>query len=454
MYEKDAPKCDPGIFGLGVPVLGICYGLQLMVQTLGGRVKATKRREYGKTELEIKDVSDLFRGVNKRITSWMSHGDYAELLPKGFEVIASSENCTTAAIREPSLRLYGVQFHPEVAHTENGTQIIRNFVSVISGCSRNWNPRSIIETAVEQIRSEVGDEKVLSAVSGGVDSTTTAVLMQKAVGDRLSCVFVNHGLLRKDEEKLILKALKDDLKLNVHYVDASKRFLKRLKGVEDAEEKRKIIGEEFIKVFTEESAKLGTFRWLAQGTLYPDVIESAGTGSPASRIKTHHNVGGIPEWSKFIIVEPLKFLYKDEVRKIAKELGVPDAIVRAHPFPGPGLAVRIIGEVTEEKLRICRDASMIVEDVLKRRGLYDTLWQAFATVGDDKAVGVLGDQRNLGYMVTVRIVNSLDGMTADWTRIPYEALEEISNRITGEVSGVTWVSYAITSKPPSTIEPC
>jgi GMP synthase (glutamine-hydrolysing) len=454
VYDEGAPKCDPDIFRLGVPVLGICYGLQLMVQMLGGRVKATKRREYGKTDLKVKDSSDLFRGIKGGIISWMSHGDYAETLPGGFGVIASSENCSTAAIRDPSRRLYAVQFHPEVAHTENGLQIIRNFATEISGCSPNWNPRSIIETAVQQIRSEVGNDKVLSAVSGGVDSTTTAVLMQKAVGNRLTCIFVNHGLLRKDEEKVIVRALKEELKLNLHPIDASDRFLKRLNGVTDPEQKRKIIGEEFIKVFDEESAKLGTFPWLAQGTLYPDVIESAGTGSPASRIKTHHNVGGIPEWSRFSIIEPLKFLYKDEVRKIAKELGVPEAIVKTHPFPGPGLAVRMVGEVTKEKLRICRDASAIVEQVLTRHGLYDNIWQAFAIVGDDLAVGVQGDQRQLGRMVTVRIVKSFDGMTADWVRVPPEVLEELSNRITGEVPGVTWVSYAITSKPPSTIEPC
>jgi GMP synthase (glutamine-hydrolysing) len=453
VYDENAPQCDPGIFELGVPVLGICYGLQLMVQMLGGHVKATKRREYGKTELQIKDTSDLFKGINDRIISWMSHGDYAEVLPKGFEIMASSQNCPTAAVRDSSRRLFGVQFHPEVAHTENGIQIIRNFVSGISRCSPNWSPRSIIETAVQRIRSEAAGDAVLLAISGGVDSTTTGVLVQKAVGDRLTCVFVNHGLLRKDEDKIVLKALKD-LKLNVHYVDASDRFLVRLKGVSDPEEKRKVIGEEFIRVFAEESAKLGTFQCLAQGTLYPDVIESAGTGSPASRIKTHHNVGGIPEWSKFRIIEPLRFLYKDEVRKIAKQLGIPDAIVKTHPFPGPGLAVRIVGEATGEKLRICREASVIVEDVLRHHEMYDSVWQAFATVGDDLAVGVLGDERNLGHMVTVRIVKSLDGMTADWARVPSEVLEEISNRITGEVSGVTWVSYAITSKPPSTIEPC
>jgi len=454
VYDEGAPKCDPGIFRLGLPVLGICYGLQLMVQMLGGRVKATKRREYGKTQLNISDSSDLFQGITGSMVSWMSHGDYAETLPGGFEVIASSENCKTAAIRDSSRLLYGVQFHPEVAHTENGLQIIRNFAVGISGCSQIWNPRSIIETATQQIRSEVGNDEVLSAVSGGVDSTATAVLVQRAVGDRLTCIFVNHGLLRKEEEKLIVKVLKDDLKLNLRYVDASERFLKRLVGVTDPEQKRKIIGEEFIKVFDEESSKTGTFRWLAQGTLYPDVIESAGTGSIASRIKTHHNVGGIPEWSKFRIIEPLRFLYKDEVRKIAQELGVPNVIVSAHPFPGPGLAVRIVGEVTNEKLRICREASAIVEDVLTRRELYGSVWQAFAIVGDDTAVGVLGDQRQLGYIVTVRIVKSLDGMTADWARITPEVLEELSSRITGEVPGVTWVTYAITSKPPSTIEPC
>jgi GMP synthase (glutamine-hydrolysing) len=454
VYDEGAPKCDPEIFRLEVPVLGICYGLQLMAQMLGGRVRSTNRHEYGKTPLEIKDKSDLFQGMKGKIISWMSHGDYAETLPNHFEIIASSENCQTAAIRDQSRRLYGVQFHPEVVHTENGIEIIRNFVTGICSCSPSWNPYSIIETAVQQVRTEIGNDRVLTAVSGGVDSTTTAVLVQKAVGDRLSCVFVDHGLLRKREAETILKALREDLKLNVHFVDASKRFSERLNGVKDPEEKRKIIGEEFIRVFYEESKKLGPHRCLAQGTLYPDVIESAGTGSPASRIKTHHNVGGIPEWSKFRIIEPLKFLYKDEVRKIAKELGIPDSITTTHPFPGPGLGVRVVGEVTQEKLRICREASAIVEEVLKRRGLYDSVWQAFAVVGDDEAVGVLGDQRKLGHIVIVRIVRSLDGMTADWARIPEDVLEEISNWITGEVTGVTWVGYAITSKPPSTIEPC
>jgi GMP synthase (glutamine-hydrolysing) len=453
VYEEDAPRCDPCIFKLGLPVLGICYGLQLMVDILGGHVKSTTRSEYGKTSLNVLDNSDLFQGLPSEFVTWMSHGDYAESLPKQFEIIGSSMNCNTAAIRNSASRFYGVQFHPEVAHTDHGLQIIRNFVQDICRCSPTWTARSIIDTAVEQIRSSVGDERVLAAVSGGIDSTTTAVLVQRALRDKLTCIFVNHGLLRKDEERVVLQSLKE-LKLNVHYVDASEQFLQRLKGIRDSEDKRKVIGEEFIRVFDEESRKLGVFQWLAQGTLYPDVIESAMTGSVASRIKTHHNVGGIPQWSKFKIIEPLRLLYKDEVRKIAAELGVPQILVTSHPFPGPGLAVRIIGEVTEEKVRICKEASAIVEETLKRHGLYEFVWQAFAIVGDDLAVGVQGDQRRVGHMVTIRVVQSVDGMTADWARISEEVLEEMSSQITGEVPGVTWVAYAVTSKPPSTIEPC
>lgn len=453
VYAKNAPTCDPSIFKLGVPVLGICYGLQLMVDVLGGHVKSTTRSEYGKSLLNVLDDSDLFRSIPSKFVVWMSHGDYAESLPNQFEIIGTSENCKTAAIRNSASQLYGVQFHPEVAHTDHGARIIGNFVRNICGCSPTWTARSIIETATEQIRSSVGDEKVLAAVSGGIDSTTTAVLVQRVTKDKLACIFVNHGLLRKNEEHIVLQSLRQ-LGLNVHYVDASARFLQKLKGIKESEQKRKVIGEEFIRVFDEESRKLGVFQWLAQGTLYPDVIESAGTGSVASRIKTHHNVGGIPEWSNFKIIEPLRLLYKDEVRKVAAELGIPEALVKSHPFPGPGLAVRIIGEVTEDKVRICKDASAIVEETLKRHGLYESVWQAFAVVGDDLAVGVLGDQRRLGHMVTVRVVQSVDGMTADWTRIPEDVIEEISSQITGEVPGVTWVAYAVTSKPPSTIEPC
>src|SRR5208282_5636651 len=331
-----------------------------------------------------------------------------------------------AAIRKSSDKLYGVQFHPEVAHTVQGMDVIRNFAINICGCSPTWTPKSIIDTSIENIRTKVGNGAVLVAVSGGIDSTTVAALVKRAVQNRLACIFVNHGLLRKNEQGLVMKALKE-LELNVRYVDATDRFLKRLEGVIDPELKRKIIGEEFINVFDEESAKLGSFEFLAQGTLYPDVIESGGTGSVASRIKTHHNVGGIPQWSKFKIIEPLKFLYKDEVRKIASELGISESIVRAHPFPGPGLAVRIIGEVTREKLRICREASYIVEETLRHHKLYDPLWQAFA---------VLGDERKLGHMVTIRAVTSFDGMTADWARLPDHVLEEMSTRITDEVPGV------------------
>lgn len=452
VYDQEAPRCDPQIFQMGVPVLGICYGLQLMVQVLGGRVKATEHHEYGKTTLRIRDNADLFKGIGDRLVTWMSHGDYAEALPQGFEAIADSENCPAAAIRDRNRKLFGVQFHPEVSHTEHGTRILKNFAA-ISSCRPTWNPRSIIKDSVQEINAMVGNDRVLCAVSGGVDSTATAVLVQKAVGDRLTCIFVNHGLLRKDEEKT-MKTIAQNFKLNLCYIDAAHRFLKRLRGVRDPEEKRKIIGEEFVRVFDEESRKLGTFHWLAQGTLYPDVIESAGSGSPASRIKSHHNVGGMPEWSRFKTIEPFRFLYKDEVRNVARELGLPDEIVLAHPFPGPGLAVRVVGEITLEKLRICREASAIVESVLTTKGLYSKVWQAFAVVGDDTAVGVEGDHRQVGHMVTVRIVESRDGMTADWARVPYEVLEEISNRITGEVRGVTWVAYAITSKPPSTIEPC
>jgi len=453
VYDDKAPRCDPEIFNLGVPILGICYGLQLMVQTLGGHVKETKRHEYGKTKLDVRDDSDLFRGLGKQIVSWMSHGDYADTLPKNSDVIATSENCPTAAIRDVNRKLYGVQFHPEVSHTEHGTDIIRNFTT-ITNCGTSWNPHSIVESAVDRIRAQVGNDNVLCAVSGGVDSTTAAVLVHKAIGSRLTCIFVNHGLLRQNEEKRVLKTLVEDLRMNVRYVDASKRFLERLKGIHDPEEKRKVVGEEFIRVFEEESAKLGTFEWLAQGTLYPDVIESAGAGSPASLIKTHHNVGGVPEWSRFKIVEPLRLLYKDEVRKIASELGLPNSIVHTHPFPGPGLAVRVVGEVTEDKLQICRHASAIIEDELSKSSLYGKVWQAFAVVGDDMVVGVLGDHRQLGHLITIRIIESSDGMTADWARIPHDVLEVISNRITGEVQGVTWVTYAISSKPPSTIEPC
>lgn len=453
VYQKDAPLPDPAIYDLKIPILGICYGLQVIVHQLGGEVARVDKREYGKAVLHITDTTDLFKGLKPTTVCWMSHGDSAKTIPAGFEAIAYTENSPYAAIRNAERRIYALQFHPEVSHTPRGKKILRNFLFEICGCRANWTMPSFIERAVEEIRSKVGSERVLCALSGGVDSSTTAALIHKAVGDQLTCIFVDHGLLRKNEAEEVIRTFRDTLGVKLIVIDASKSFLERLKGVVDPEEKRRIIGEEFAKIFTEASIKYGPFQWLAQGTLYPDVIESAATQGPASRIKTHHNVGGLPPNLGFKLLEPLREIYKDEVRKIASLLKLPDSIVKRHPFPGPGLAVRIIGEVTEEKLRICREASSIVEEELKRHNLYDKVWQAFAIVGDDKAVGVLGDARSYGYIVSVRVVQSTDAMTADWVRLPYKVLERISNRITNEVPGVTWVTYVISSKPPATIEP-
>jgi len=454
VYEEKAPKCDPEIFQLGMPILGICYGLHLISHLLGGKVERAEKKEFGRSELQILDKSELFKGLGDKITVWMSHGDYVRELPPGFEATAVSPNSPFAAIKDPTRKIYGVQFHPEVVHTEQGKDIVRNFALSVCGCKPTWNMSSFIRDTIEDVRRDVAeDEKVICAVSGGVDSTATAVLIHKAIGDRLSCIFVDHGLLRKNETFQVLQTFRD-LGIDLRLVDASERFLQALKEVKDPEEKRRIVGEEFIKVFSEEGAKLGAFQWLAQGTLYPDVIESAKTGSPASRIKTHHNVAGLPSWMTFKLLEPLRQLYKDEVREVASLLGVANEICNRHPFPGPGLAVRIVGEVTTEKIRICRDSGHIVEEELRKGGIYDSLWQAFAIVGDDMAVGVLGDERKYGRIVTIRIVESVDAMTADWYRIPYDTLEKISNKITNEVTGVTWVTYAVSSKPPSTIEPC
>lgn len=453
-YEEGAPRCDPEIFKLKIPVLGICYGLQLMVQDLGGSVAQAKKREFGKTEVSIDDKSDIFQGLEDQTICWMSHGDYADRLPEGFVSIAHTPNCPTAAVRDTEKRLFGLQFHPEVSHTVRGLAMLRNFILRISECAPSWTMQSFVDSTLGDIGEAVGEDRVLCGLSGGVDSSTAAVLVHRAIGDRLTCVFVDHGLLRKGEAEQILSTFKDNFEMNLVHVDASERFLTRLKGVQDPEKKRRIIGEEFIRVFTEEGKKLGHFKWLAQGTLYPDVIESARTGSPASRIKTHHNVAGLPGWMTFKLLEPLRWLYKDEVRQVASLLGLPEKLVRRHPFPGPGLAVRIIGEVTREKIAVCREAGHIVEEELQKAGFYNKVWQAFAIVGDDKAVGVLGDSRKTGYIVSVRVVESVDGMTADWARLPYEVLEKISNRITNEVPGVTWVTYVISSKPPATIEPC
>ncbi|MCX8200654.1 MAG: glutamine-hydrolyzing GMP synthase [Candidatus Caldarchaeum sp.] len=453
VYEEDAPRVGIELLE-GRPVLGICYGHQLLAHLFGGEVEKARVREYGRTVIQVDEGCRLFKGLPNRFMVWMSHSDHVKQLPPGFTACASTSSSTYAAICNEGKQLYGVQFHPEVSHTENGIQILANFVFNICGCIPSWKMENYVDRVVQEIAQQVGDGRVLCAVSGGIDSTVTAALVSKAVGKKLKCIFINHGLLRKKEPEQVLEALKNIVgEENVVYVDASKRFLEKLRGVADPEEKRKIIGHEFAAVFEEYSRKHGPFTHLAQGTLYPDVVESGRSVGGSAVIKTHHNVGGMPETFNLELVEPLKELYKDEVRQIAELLGLPKWLVKRHPFPGPGLAVRVIGEVTEEKLRICRDASAIVEEELEKMGLLDDVWQAFAVVGDDKATGVKGDVRSLGHVVTVRVVSSVDGMTADYVKIPYETLDRIASRITNEVEGVSWVTYAISSKPPATIEP-
>lgn len=438
----------------GVPVLGICYGHQLLAKMLGGRVDKGPG-EYGNTKVKILERDPLLEGLAQEEIVWMSHGDYVASPPPGFKILAVSERGYIAAMRSVDGPIYGVQFHPEVSHTAKGKLIFKNFVERVVGLepSQRWDPASQIPKIIEDIRASVGpDERVLIAVSGGVDSTVTAVLVARAVGERAVPIFVNHGLFREGEPEEVLSAFKK-LGLNVVYVDASERFLARLEGVEDCEERRKIIGEIFAEVFAEVAAKIEGARWLAQGTLYPDVVES-GAVKGADKIKSHHNVAGLPQWLGLKVLEPLRDFYKDEVRAIAKALGLPDELVRRHPFPGPGLAVRIMGRFTREKLEIARKASHIVEEELRRAGLYDDVWQAFAAVGDDKWVGVKGDARAVGHVVVVRVVQSEDAMTADWPQLDKEVLSRISSRITSEVPNVVMVAYAITQKPPATIEPC
>ena len=453
VYSKDSPRPDNKIFQMGFPILGICYGHQIIVNNFGGRVKRATDREYGHADLIIDDKTDLFNQMNDKIKCWMSHGDAVEELPHGFKVLAHTSSSFSAAIGNQKRKFYGLQFHPEVVHTDKGIQVLKNFSHNISKAKPSWNMKSFVELTINNIKETVKNDRVLCAVSGGIDSTTVAALLHKAIGDNLQCVFVNHGLLRRDEEKLVIQLFRDRLDIQIIYMDAEKQFLQRLKGVNDPEEKRKIIGEEFANVFVDVEKKNGPFQWLAQGTLYPDVIESGISKGPAEIIKTHHNVGGLPRWLNLKVLEPLSSLYKDEVRKVAKLLNVPNTFLKRHPFPGPGLAVRIIGEVTEEKIRIAREASKIVEDELDIAGLYDKVWQAYAAVGDDRAVGVLGDERVYGRIVIIRVVDSIDAMTADWTRLPHKLIEKISNRITNEVEGVTLVTYAVSSKPPATIEP-
>jgi GMP synthase (glutamine-hydrolysing) len=435
---------------MNLPLLGICYGHQLIVNKFGGKVKRANK-EYGSSLLTIDSDKDLLNGIGESVRAWMSHGDEAEQIPESFKVIGHTEGAKAAAIANEEKSIYGIQFHPEVVHTEQGTEILKNFVLKVCGAKQEWTMEGFIDTAVEKI-SKI-DGNVLCGVSGGIDSTVVALLIHKAIGDRLKCVFVDNGLLRVNEEKEVEEMFKDNFKVNFTSVNAAGIFLKKLKGIEDPERKRKIVGEEFVRVFTEFAKGNGPFKWLAQGTLYPDVIESGVSKGPAAVIKSHHNVGGLPDWLNLEILEPLRELYKDEVRKIAKILGVPEKLFMRHPFPGPGLSVRIIGEITPTKLEICKVASKIVEEELMDAGLYEKVWQAYAAVGDDRAVGVVGDERRYGNIVMIRVVDSVDAMTADWTRLPHGLLEKMSNRITNEIEDVTWVTYTISSKPPATIEP-
>lgn len=452
VYSEDAPKPDPEILKDEIPVLGICYGYQLLVQANGGGVLRAERREYGRSTVKVVQRKGLFEGVAKdELSCWMSHTDSATSIPTTMQVLASSQNSPYAAVQTGDGKHFGVQFHPEVSHTEEGQTLLSNFVFNVCGAERRWSMEGFLKASVDSLSSLEG--RVLCAVSGGVDSSVTAGLLQKAIGGRLHCVFIDTGLLRAGEAEVVRRFLSEDLGVDVSFIDDSSRFLKVLSGVTDPEEKRRRVGKAFADSFEDFASKNGPFQHLAQGTLYPDVIESGRSAAPASVIKTHHNVGGLPAGLSMNLVEPLRELYKDEVRVLGALLGVPQKVLQRHPFPGPGLAVRVVGEVTEEKLRVCREASRVVEEVLEQEGAYGKAWQAFAYVGDDRITGVLGDERRMGYQVTVKVVESIDAMTADWARLPHPVLEKMSNRITNEVEGVVSVVYAISSKPPATIEP-
>ena len=450
VYGEKAPHSDPEIYSLGIPVLGICYGMQLMALQLGGEVARSEAREYGHADLNHDVEAALFKGIAAPTPVWMSHGDSIVRPPAGFVVSANTSNTPTAAMSNDSRKLYGVQFHPEVVHTREGTPLLKNFLFDICGCKGDWNMGSFIDMAVAKIREQVGDKKVLCGLSGGVDSSVAAVLVHRAVGDQLTCVFVDHGFMRKDEAKQVVHTFRDEFHINLVHVDASERFMNRVAGVTEPESKRKIIGEEFIRVFESEAEKIGASDFLVQGTLYPDVIES-GT-STAAVIKSHHNVGGLPEDMKFALVEPLRELFKDEVRLLGAELGLSEEIVQRQPFPGPGLAIRIIGEITAERLEILREADAIVREEIRNAGLHRKIWQSFAVLPAIKSVGVMGDERTYAYTIGIRAVESEDGMTADWSRMPYEVLDKMSRRIVNEVKGVNRIVYDVTSKPPSTIE--
>lgn len=450
VYEEGAPKVDPAIFELGLPILGICYGMQLMSHMLEGKVERAGKREYGKAELRLQNAHSLYEKWDANEIVWMSHSDKVVELPTGFQVDAVSDSCPVAAISHPERKLYGVQFHPEVRHTVKGNEFIGNFLFNVCGCKPTWSMTTFIEDELVRIRETVGDKKVLCALSGGVDSSVVAALIHRAIGDQLTCMFVDHGLLRKGEAESVMETFAEKFSMKVIKIDARERFLNKLKGVTDPEQKRKIIGNEFIYVFDEEAGKLTDMDFLAQGTLYTDIVES-GTAT-AHTIKSHHNVGGLPEDMKFKLIEPLKTLFKDEVRKLGTELGLPDEIVWRQPFPGPGLGIRVLGEVTEEKLEIVRESDAILREEIAKAGLDREIWQYFTALPNMTTVGVMGDVRTYSYTVGIRAVTSIDGMTADWARIPWDVLEKISTRIVNEVDNVNRVVYDITSKPPATIE--
>jgi GMP synthase (glutamine-hydrolysing) len=452
VLAPDAPVCDPGLFKAGVPILGICYGMQLITHTLGGTVNPSANREFGRAELMIREFSRLFKGVNNNSQVWMSHGDKISRLPAGFSATAFTANSPIAAIENPIDKIYGLQFHPEVVHTVDGEKILQNFLFEICAAEQNWQIGSLAKFSIKNIKKTVGKNKVLCGLSGGVDSSVVAVLVHKAIGNNLTCIFVDNGLLRSGERDKVEKTFRDNFHINLIVVDAAEEFLSRLKDVTDPEKKRKIIGNVFIEVFEKEAKRLGDFKYLAQGTLYPDVIESVSFKGPSAVIKSHHNVGGLPEKMEMKLLEPLRELFKDEVRIMGRELGMPEEIIGRQPFPGPGLAIRILGAVTDERLTLLQAADKIIIEEIKRAGLYNKIWQSFAVLLPVKTVGVMGDSRTYENVIAIRAVNSSDGMTADWVHLPYDLLGILSNRIINEVQGVNRVVYDISSKPPGTIE--
>jgi GMP synthase (glutamine-hydrolysing) len=451
VWDEGSPSLNPNIFSLEIPILGICYGMQLTAHLLGGRVERSTKREFGPAEIDVIDDSDIFLNIPRKTRVWMSHGDRVLELPKGFVSIAKSDNSPVAAMKDKHGKIFGTQFHPEVVHTELGKEIISNFLFKVAKCKGSWTPKSFVETAIKDIREKVGDSRVICALSGGVDSAVAALIVQRAVWDRLHCMFVDTGLLRLGEAKEVEETFKD-LGLNLIRVHAGERFLDKLRGVEDPEKKRKIIGEEFIRVFEDEASKIRGAEFLAQGTLYPDVIESVSVRGPSAKIKSHHNVGGLPERMNLKLIEPLRELFKDEVRAVGLELGLSRETLERHPFPGPGLAIRVIGEITEENLERLSQADSIFIEEIKKAGIYSDIWQAFCVILPVKTVGVMGDERTYENVIALRAVTSLDGMTANWARIPYEILERVSARIINEVKGINRVVYDISTKPPSTIE--